>query len=91
MHDSNPVVQEKGAKKLPYIWYAAEQLKARNAKEQMIIYRKASCEWPHRSLAQCSRGELLARVDTLGKLKTQFIKNLDAMGQEQKYDTNKAK
>ena len=86
VHDSNPVVQDKCARKLPCIWYAAEQLKVRNVKEQIITCRKALCE-----LAQCNRGELLARVDTLGKLKTQFIKNLDAMGQEQKYDLNKAK
>ena len=88
---TNPVIQDKGTKKLPCIWYAAEQLRVRNAKDQVITCRKASCEWPHRSLIQCSRGELLARADSLGKLKTQYIKNVDAMVHELKNDPSISK
>ena len=89
--DTNPVKHEKDVKKLPCIWYAAEQLKIRNAKDQVITCRKTLCEWPHRSLTQCSRGELIARAESLGKLKTQYIKNVDAMMQELKSESSKSK
>jgi hypothetical protein len=89
--DANPVKHEKEINKLPCIWYAAEQLKVRNAKDQVITCRKTLCEWPHRSLTQCSRGELIARADSLGKLKTQYIKNVDAMMQELKTEPSKSK
>lgn len=71
------VSQEKVAGKLPCVWYLAEQLKVKNMKDQVVTCRKASCEWPHRTLSNCTREEVLAKVETLGKLKGQFIKEFN--------------
>ena len=73
------VSEEKGANKLPCVWHLAEQLKVKNAKDQIVTCRKASCEWPHKTLISCTREEVLAKADTLGKIKGQYIKQLNTM------------
>lgn len=90
-NDVIPATIDKKVKKLPCIWHAAEQLKIRNAKGQIISCRKLSCEWPHRPLSQCSREELIAKADTLGALRAQYIKNVDAIKQESKNDSRDSK
>ena len=74
-----PVNEEKGVNKLPCVWHLAEQLKVRNMKDQIVTCRKASCEWPHKAFTNCTREEVLAKVDTLGKLKGQYIKQMSTI------------
>jgi hypothetical protein len=71
-----PVNGEKGVNKIPCVWHLAEQLKVKNMRDQIVTCRKASCEWPHKILTNCTREEVLANADTLGKLKGQYTKQL---------------